>query len=150
MLRNFEVDFENPITPIEILLADSNSLVLLAMSELFERDTQFSLVVTSATAEGCLGLVMRVPVQVCVVDWNLPVLGAAKLIEVLREQENPPRFVVYGEEKGDQPRLAMQADAAGFASRSGEVEGLLDTCRKWLPGRWFSRSSTCVRCSRIR
>ncbi len=126
---------ENSAAPINTLLADSNSLVLSAMSEIFERDPRFSLVATSATAEGCLGLVMRVPVEVCVIDWNLPVLGAAKLIEVLREQENVPRFVVYGEENGDQPRLAMQAGAAGFASRSGEVESLLDTCADVAAGK---------------
>ncbi|WP_420583696.1 LuxR C-terminal-related transcriptional regulator [Ruegeria sp.] len=115
-------------TPIEVMLADSNPLVLSAMSEIFERDPRFSLVATSATAEGFLGTVMRVPVQVGVLDWNLPVLGAAKLIEVLREQANAPRFVVYGEAAGDVPRLAMQAGAAGFAARSGEVEGLLKAC----------------------
>jgi two-component system nitrate/nitrite response regulator NarP len=114
--------------PINIMLADSNPLVLSAMSEIFERDPRFSLVATSATAEGFLGTVMRVPVQVGVIDWNLPALGAAKLIEVLRETENAPHMVVYGEVSGDHPRLAMQAGAAGFASRSGEVEDLLDTC----------------------
>ncbi|MEW2919778.1 response regulator transcription factor [Ruegeria sp. ANG10] len=114
--------------PINVMLADNNPLVLSAMSEIFERDPRFSLVATSATAEGFLGAVMRVPVKVCVIAWNLPVLGAAKLIEVLREQENAPRFVVYGDDDGDIPRLAMQAGAAGFASRSGEVDVLLETC----------------------
>ncbi|EBA15354.1 DNA-binding response regulator, LuxR family protein [Roseobacter sp. SK209-2-6] len=114
--------------PIDIMLADSNPLVLSAMSEIFERDPRFSLVATSATAEGFLGIVMRVPVQVGIIDWNLPVLGAAKLIEVLREHENAPRLVVYGDADGDAPRLAMQAGAAGFAPRSGEAEGLLETC----------------------
>lgn len=55
-------------------------------------------------------------------------MGATKLIEVLREQENAPRFVDYGDDDGDVPRLAMQAGAAGFASRSGEVDVLLETC----------------------
>ncbi|MGR3624612.1 response regulator transcription factor [Pseudophaeobacter sp.] len=117
-----------PVAPIDIMLADSNPLVLSAMSEIFEKDPRFSLVATSATAEGFLGIVMRVPVQIGIIDWNLPVLGAAKLIEVLRENENAPRLVVYGEASGDAPRLAMQAGAAGFAPRSGAVEGLLETC----------------------
>ncbi|SDX81423.1 two component transcriptional regulator, LuxR family [Ruegeria halocynthiae] len=121
--------------PIDVMLADNNPLVLSAMSEIFERDLRFSLVATSATAEGFLGAVMRVPVKVCVIAWNLPVLGAAKLIEVLREQENAPRFVVYGDELGDVPRLAMQAGAAGFASRSGEVDGLLETCADVADGK---------------
>ena len=115
-------------TPINIMLADSNPLVLSAMSEIFEQDKRFSLVATSATAEGFLGLAMRVPVQVGVIEWNLPALGGAKLIEVLRENESAPRFVVYGDAAGDLPRRAMQAGAAGFTSSSGEVESLLETC----------------------
>jgi two-component system nitrate/nitrite response regulator NarP len=110
------------------MLADSNPLVLSAMSEIFDRDARFSLVATSATAEGFLGTVMRVPVQVGVIEWSLPALGGAKLIEVLRENESAPRFVVYGDATGDLPRLAMQAGAAGFAPRSGEIEGLVETC----------------------
>lgn len=121
--------------PIDVMLADSNPLVLSAMSEIFERDPRFSLVATSATAEGFLGMVMRVPVAVGVIDWNLPVLGGAKLIEVLREQERTPRLVVYGDDAGDLPRLAMTAGAAGFAARSGEVEGLLATCADVAAGK---------------
>ncbi len=121
--------------PIDVMLANNNPLVLSAMSEIFERDPRFSLVATSATAEGFLGTVMRVPVQVGIVSWELPALGAAKLIEVLREQTNAPRFVVYGDEAGDVPRQAMQAGAAGFAPRSGEVEGLLETCADVAKGK---------------
>ncbi len=117
------------------MLANSNSLVLSAMSEIFDRDSRFSLVATTATAEGFLGTVMRVPVQVGIIDWSLPVLGGAKLIEVLREQENAPRLVVYGDGKGDLPRLAMTAGAAGFADRSGDVEGLLTTCADVAAGK---------------
>ena len=114
--------------PIDIMLADANPLVLSAMSELFDRAPRFSLVATSSTAEGFLGTVMRVPVQVGVIDWSLPALGGAKLIEVLRDHDSAPRLVVYGHESGDLPRMAMTAGAAGFASRSGDVETLLQTC----------------------
>lgn len=110
------------------MLADSNPLVLTAMSEFFERDPRFSVVATSATAEGFLGTVMRVPVKVGVIDWNLPALGGAKLIEVLREHPAAPKLVVYGDDKSELPRMAMTSGAAGFASRSSVVEELLDVC----------------------
>jgi two-component system nitrate/nitrite response regulator NarP len=113
---------------VTVMLADNNPLVLTAMSEIFERDNRFSLVATSSTAEGFLGTVMRMPVQVGVIDWTLPALGGAKLIEVLREQENAPRLVVYGDEAAETPRKAMSVGAAGFAARSGSVERLLETC----------------------
>jgi len=123
------------VSPISVMLADSNPLVLTAMSEIFEKDPRFSLVATSATAEGFLGTVMRVPVQVGIIDWNLPALGGAKLIEVLRDQANAPRLVVYGDEGSDAPRKAMSAGAAGFAPRSGAVDSLLDTCQAVATGK---------------
>ncbi|RMC32092.1 response regulator transcription factor [Paracoccus alkanivorans] len=110
------------------MLADSNPLVLSAMSEVFERDPRFSLVATSATAEGFLGTVMRVPCQIGIIDWSLPVLGGARLLEVLREQESAPRIVVYADQGSDAHRAAMSAGAAGFVARNGPVETLLDTC----------------------
>jgi len=114
---------------IDIMLGDGNPLVLSAMSEVFERDLRFSLVATSATAEGFLGMVMRVPVQVCVLDWNIPALGAEKLMEILRAQENAPRIVVYGND-ADQSivRQAMSSGAAAFVSRSAATDVLVQSC----------------------
>jgi two-component system, NarL family, nitrate/nitrite response regulator NarP len=113
---------------VTLMLGDANPLMLTAMSEIFEKDRRFSLVATAATAEGFLGMVMRMPVQVGVIDWNLPALGGARLIDVLRTQANPPRLVVYAEDSGDVPRKAMAAGAAGFVSRSEPVERLVETC----------------------
>ncbi|MGL4234536.1 LuxR C-terminal-related transcriptional regulator [Tabrizicola sp.] len=110
------------------MLADGNPLMLTAMSEIFEKDPRFSLVATAATAEGFLGMVMRMPVQVGVIDWNIPALGGARLIDVLRAQPNAPRLIVYAEEAGEIPRKAMAAGAAGFVARSESVNRLLDTC----------------------
>jgi len=115
-------------TPISVTLADSNMLVLSAMSEIFDCDPRFSVVATVSTAEDFLGAVMRVSVQVGIIDWTLPALGGQKLIEVLREQSGAPRILVYGHETGDLPRKALAAGAAGFSPRNGPVEGLLETC----------------------
>ncbi|MEM1360747.1 MAG: response regulator transcription factor [Pseudomonadota bacterium] len=113
---------------IDVVLGDSNPLVLTALSEVFEQDPRFSVVATSATAEGLLGTVMRVPVSVGVIDWSLPAIGGAKLLEILREQAHAPRIVVYGDESGDLPKLAMTYGAAGFAPRTDNVEALLEVC----------------------
>jgi len=122
-------------TPIDVVLADSNPLVLTGMSEIFDKDPRFSLVATAATAEGFLGTVMRLPVGVGVIDWSLPALGAVKLIEVLQAQETAPRIVIYGDDRPDLPRQAMAAGAAGFTARSAPVETLLNTCADVAAGR---------------
>ncbi len=111
-----------------VMVGDGNPLMLTAMSEIFERDPRFSLVATSATAEGFLGAVMRMPVQLGVIDWNLPALGGARLIDVLRAQPSAPRLVVYADDVGDTARKALAAGAAGFTARSESVERLLETC----------------------
>lgn len=113
---------------VTLMLGEGNPLMLTAMSEIFEKDRRFSLVATAATAEGFLGMVMRMPVQLGVIDWNLPQLGGARLIDVLRAQASAPRLVVYAEDTGDIPRKAMAAGAAGFVARSESVERLLETC----------------------
>lgn len=120
---------------ISIILADGNPLVLSAMSEVFERDPRFSIVATTATAEGFLSTIMRIKAEVGVIDWTLPLLGGARLIEVLREQESAPRVVVYADEGGDAHRAAMSVGAAGFVARNGPVEGLLDTCEAVAAGK---------------
>jgi two-component system nitrate/nitrite response regulator NarP len=121
-------DDDQKVVAVTLMLADANPLMLAAMSEIFEKDRRFSLVATAATAEGFLGMAMRMPVQVGVIDWNLPALGGARLIDVLSTQANAPRMVVYAEDTGDIPRKAMAAGAAGFVSRSESVERLLETC----------------------
>jgi len=130
-----EQRLDRPAAPIGVMLADSNPLVLSALSEMIDRDPRFSLVATSATAEGFLGTVMRVPVQIGIINWNLPALGGAKLIEVLREQAVAPRIVVYAEDTEDLPRLAMTAGAAAFAPRSTSAETLLETCLEVAAGK---------------
>lgn len=120
---------------ITIMLADSNPLVLSAMAEVFERHPRFSLIATASTAEGFLGTAMRVPAQVGVIDWNLPALGGAKLLEVLRAQERAPRMVVYADQGSEAHLSALAAGAAGFVPRSGAVETLLETCAAVASGR---------------
>ncbi|CAM3374620.1 two component transcriptional regulator, LuxR family [Paracoccus aminovorans] len=122
-------------TAIPVILADSNPLVLSAMSEVFERDARFSLLATSATAEGFLTTARRVPARVGIVDWDLPEMGGARLMEQLREQEDAPRIIVYARESSQGHISAMGAGAAGFVSRHGPVEALLDTCVAVAAGR---------------
>lgn len=123
-------------TKVDLALAEGNPLVLSALSEVFEKDPRFSVVATSSTAEGFLGAVMRVPVKVGVIDWQIPQLGGQKLAEVLRDQEGAPRLVVYAEDPTGAVALqAMAAGAAGFVDRKSPVDRLLETCADVAAGK---------------
>lgn len=117
-----------PSGRIEVALADKNPLVLAALSELFDRDDRFSLVVTANSAERFLDTVNRLTVQVGIIGWVLPRLGGRQLLELLRERPDAPRIVVYsGSTDPDLPRKVMAAGGAGYCSKSEPPERLLET-----------------------
>lgn len=112
----------------DIALADGNSLMLSALSEMFENDERFSLVSATKTAEAFLQATLTVPSTVAIVDWSLPTLGAEQLIRILREQESPTRVIVCTHGSSDDlPKRAMSAGAAGFCSHNDPPEMLLET-----------------------
>lgn len=108
-------------------LADSNPLLLSALSDLFERDPRFTLVATLSAAEAFLEMVARMPTAIGVVDWALPLAGGERLLETLRGRANAPRMLVYGPEGDmDLVRRAMGAGAAGFCARTNLQSQLTD------------------------
>jgi two-component system nitrate/nitrite response regulator NarP len=103
---------------IGIGIADSNPLMLGALSEFIEQDRRFSLIATSRTAESFLEIILRSNMQVGVIDWNLPLIGGERLLDILRTQPSAPRIVVYSNDtQADTARRAMAAGAAGFCAR---------------------------------
>lgn len=121
---------------VTLLLADSNTLMLQALSDLFERDRRFSLVATAKTAEGFLEASLRVPVAIGIVEWNIPLLGAERLLGVLRDRPHTPRLIVYAAANDpDVPRRAMAAGAAAFCSRDAPQEQLIDIAAAVATGR---------------
>ena len=110
-----------------LVVADPNTLMLQALAELFERDRRFSLVATSKTAEGFLETCLRVPVDLGIVEWTIPQLGAERLLAILRDRPQAPRIIVYAASNDpDVPRRAMAAGAAAFCSRDAPQEQLVD------------------------
>lgn len=121
---------------ISLILADSNTLMLQALSDLFEGDGRFSLVATSKTAEGFLEACLRVPVAVGIVEWTIPQLGAERLFSLLRDHPGAPRIIVYAAGNDpDVPRRAMAAGAAAFCQRDAPQEQLLDIAASVAAGR---------------
>ncbi len=114
--------------PIEVVLADPNPLILSAMSEKFSVDPRFSLVSTVVNAESFISTVMRLPVDLGIVCWNLPQLGGEKVIEVLRDHPTAPKILIYSQNiSNDVPRRAMMAGAAGYCAKDQTVEELMTT-----------------------
>jgi len=119
-----------------VVLADPSSLTLGALSEYFENDPRFSLLATARTAEDFYDLMMQTRANIGVIDWSLPQMGSANLLELLRSHGTGPRVVVYGVQHGTSvARQAMASGAAGFCSREEPPERLLDVVYEVVQGR---------------
>jgi len=115
-------------SPVEITLANASALMLGALSDIFEGDDRFSLVSTTGTAEAFLQTALTVPGKVAVIDWNLPSLGAEKVIKILREQESPLRVVACTQAQSIEiAKRAMASGAAGYYSHDQSTEQLVDS-----------------------
>ena len=122
--------------PCSLIVADPNTLMLQALAELFERDRRFTLVATSKTAEGFLETCLRVPVDIGIVEWTIPQLGAERLLGILRDRPDAPRIIVYAASNdAEVPRRAMAAGAAGFCNRDLPQDQLLDMAATVAKGR---------------
>lgn len=114
--------------PIDVGLADKNPLVRTALSDLFDRDERFNLVLTVSDAQTFLNALDRLSLDVMVAGWVLPPMGGVAFLDALRERDPMPRVVIYsGSSDPDLPRKIMARGGAGYASKSEEPEQLLDT-----------------------
>jgi DNA-binding NarL/FixJ family response regulator len=122
--------------PIDLALVDKNPLVLSALSDLFEADGRFNLVLTVNTAESFLEAVDRIRLQVAVTGWVVPSCGGAAMLDALRDRPHAPRIVIYsGSSDPDLPRKILAHGGAGFCSKSEPPETLLDTVYAVAMGR---------------
>ena len=119
-----------------VILADPNPLMLQALSEIFERDRRFSLVATCKSAEAFLEASLQMPTALGVIDWELPQIGAERLLLILRDRPRAPRITVCASVGNPEiARRAMAAGAAGFFSQETPPEQLLDIVASVASGR---------------
>jgi two-component system nitrate/nitrite response regulator NarP len=75
-------------------------------------------------------------VDLGIVCWSLPQLGAEKTIEVLRDHPSAPRILVYSQNNSnDVPRRAMAAGAAGYCDKEQSVDELISIAASVAAGK---------------
>ncbi|SDG45493.1 LuxR C-terminal-related transcriptional regulator [Roseospirillum parvum] len=126
-----------PERPIEVVVAEKNPLLQGAVVRLLQGDGRFVVLAVAADGERFLTAVERFAFDIGLIGWEMPYLNGPGVLEKLRPLPQPkPRILVYtGSPDPDIPRRAMALGAAGFCTKAGPPEKLLDALAQVAAGR---------------
>lgn len=113
---------------IRVVVADKSPLVRSGLAALIKRDRRFDLVEAVGDGDAFLDAVEIHAFDVGVIGWDMEGMGGKQVLHALKNYKKPPRIVVYTGNSGAAiPRRTMQLGGAGFCSKSGSTESLLET-----------------------
>ena len=111
-----------------ILLADNDAQERTALRWLFEQDPELAIVGEIAKVDSLLAQAQAIRPDLLVLDWELPGMQRADLLQALHGLGYPLKVVAFGTRpEASQEALAAGADA--FVSKEEPVEELLKTVR---------------------
>ncbi len=112
------------ISPLNIVIADKNSLLVKGLTEMLKQDERFDVRATATDGELFLKLIERICIDVGIIGWKMPFADGRQVLTKLRERESSLRVIVYS--GADVARQVRSLGGAGFYSKSKPPEGLID------------------------
>jgi DNA-binding NarL/FixJ family response regulator len=112
------------------MLVDDHKVLRSGLRELINREPDLEVVAEAGSAREASALAAQLPLELVVLDLNLPGGGSLELIEELAEKEPPPRVLVLS--MHDDPayaRAALGAGATGYVVKTVSEEDLLAAIR---------------------
>jgi two-component system nitrate/nitrite response regulator NarL len=126
---------EEPMTPrIRVLVADDHRDMLAAIVSVIEDDERFSVVATAATADEAVAGVLQTPVDLALLDVNMPGNGVAAA-RALADLPRPPVVVaISAQSGGGVVEEMLRAGAVGYVTKGRVGDGLPDLLARCADG----------------
>ena len=83
------------ISPLNIVIADKNSLLVKGLTEMLKQDERFDVRATATDGELFLKLIERICIDVEIIGWKMPFADGRQVLTKLRERESSLRVIVY-------------------------------------------------------
>jgi DNA-binding NarL/FixJ family response regulator len=115
---------------IRVLLADDHTMFRQGLKEMLATGGDIEVVGEASNGREALALAQRTRPEVVILDVEMPVMGAAEVMDRLLEVSPTPRVVILT--MHDNPRLVREflgRGASGYLSKSASIEGLLTAVR---------------------
>jgi DNA-binding NarL/FixJ family response regulator len=108
---------------LKIVIADKNSLLIRAFTEIFKQDERFDVIEATTDGELFLKFLDRVSIDVGIIGWKMPFADGLQVLTKLREPESKEGVVVYS--IADVPRQVHSLGGENFDLKAKPPEGLI-------------------------
>jgi len=115
---------------MRLIFADHHPQTDWAIQQLFEEESEIDLVGLVADAQSLLALAEKQPVDLILIDRELPGFPIEEMITRLHALEPSPIVVVMSKES-EYSRKLLKAGADAFISKVEQPDWLLDTLKKY-------------------
>jgi DNA-binding NarL/FixJ family response regulator len=115
---------------IRVLLADDHTMFRQGLKEMLATGGDIEVVGEASNGREAVALAERIKPDVVILDVEMPVMGAAEVMDLLLGVSPTPRVVILT--MHDNPRLVREflgRGACGYLSKSASIEGLLTAVR---------------------
>jgi DNA-binding NarL/FixJ family response regulator len=115
---------------IRVLLADDHTMFRQGLKEMLATGGDIEVVGEASNGREAVALAEKINPDVVILDVEMPVMGAAEVMDRLLEVSPVPRVVILT--MHDNPRLVREflgRGASGYLSKSASIEGLLTAVR---------------------
>jgi DNA-binding NarL/FixJ family response regulator len=115
---------------IRVLLADDHTMFRQGLKEMLATGGDIEVVGEASNGREALALAEKTRPDVVILDVEMPVMGAAEVMDRLLEVSPTPRVVILT--MHDNPHLVREflgRGAGGYLSKSASIEGLLTAVR---------------------
>ncbi len=124
------------VEPIRLLVVDDHPAVRRGLSELLADQPDFRVIGAVGSAEEAMAIAEREPLDVAVVDYQMPGRNGLWVSRKLKRLEMPPRVLIYSAYyDGLLAAAAVVAQADGVVSKGGLGSDLCEAVRVVAGGR---------------
>jgi DNA-binding NarL/FixJ family response regulator len=115
---------------MRVIIADHHPQARWALVALLREQPGYAVIGEAAASDSLLKLAVKQPADMILVDYELPGLALADLIDQIHSLDQPPKVIVMSSDS-EHARIALNAGADAFVSKGNQPKWLLSALQRF-------------------